>query len=139
MVLAEPLFGVSNFNTPNISRNNDVLITTMLMVLFGKPGVYPSYPELGMYIQRFFHGFEDEIDTTSLKKQLALQCSVLVDYVNDGTIDMNVVKNNEGKNVLLITTPTMENIPNNILVIGISTNSTGKVVYNYEIMKMAEM
>ena len=139
MVLSEPLFGVSNFNTPNISKNNDVLITTMLMILFGKPGVYPSYPDLGMNIQRFFHGFDDEIDTDSLKKQLALQCSMLLDYVSDGTIDMNVVKNSNNENVLLITTPTMENIPNNILVIGISTNKSGTIVYNYEIMQMAEM
>ena len=80
----------------------------------------------------------EKIDTVALTKQLALQCSILKDDVLSGDIQIKLVYNSDKKPVLLVSTPTMEVIPNNILVIGISTDNTGNMIYNYEIMKMAE-
>ena len=134
----EAMFGVNAFNKENVSKGNDVLITTILMILFGKPGFYPSYPNLGMYIQQYFYNQMENIDTAALTKQLAVQCSILKDDVLSGDIQIKLVYNSDKKTVLLVSTPTMEIIPNNILVIGISTDNTGNMIYNYEIMKMAE-
>lgn len=137
MILKEAMFGVSDFNTPNISKGNDVLITTILMILFGRPGFYPSYPDLGLNIQRFFHGFIDSLDTESLAKQLAVQCSILTDYVLDNSINIKKVTTSENNAAILITTPTVQEVANNILVIGITTDKTGTIIYNYEIMQAA--
>lgn len=134
----EAMFGVNAFNKENVSKGNDVLITTILMILFGRPGFYPSYPTLGMNIQQYFYDQVEDIDAGALTKQLALQCSILKDDVSTGDIQIKLVYNSDKKPVLLVSTPTMEVVPNNILVIGISTDNTGNMIYNYEIMKMAE-
>ena len=135
MTLNEPVFGLNDFNAPKMMTENDVLVNTILMICFGKPGCYPSIPELGLNIQRYFYGIQEDIDVAEIKASLAIQCSLLADQISDGTIDVQKTLTSDGKIALLITTPTIERVSNNILVIGISTDKSGTVVYNYELMQ----
>ena len=135
MTYNEPVFGLNDFNAPKMLKGNDVLINTFLMICFGKPGCFPSMPEIGLNLQRYFYQFEDSIDEKAIKSALALQCSLLTSDIESGNIDVKVVKNEDGKTTLLIVAPTAEEVANNILVIGITSGAKNNVIYNYEIMQ----
>lgn len=134
MVLQEPLFGLNEFHTPKMIKNMDVLVNSILMILFGKPGFYPSLPTLGIYIQQYFHYHQEELDVESIKIALSVQCSILSDYISDGSIDVQKTLTDSGKLALLVLVPTLEKVSNNILVVGISTDESGTIIYNYELM-----
>ena len=131
--LREPAFGLDNFGKPKVLKNTEALATTVLMILFGKPGFLPSLPDVGMNIQQYSSTFFDEIDTNSLKAQLVYQCSLVSEYIEAESLDIRKVMNgNEG--VLLFVIPMERYIPNNNLVIGIQTNIEGGVTYNFTLM-----
>lgn len=134
MVLREPLFGLDDFHTPRTLNNMDVLVNAILMMLFGKPGFYPSIPTLGIYIQQYFHYRQEELDIDAIKTALSLQCSILSDYISEGSIDVQKTLTDSGKLALLVLVPTSEQVSNNMLVVGISTDESGTIVYNYELM-----
>lgn len=132
--LREADFGLDDFNAPKRLQDEEALSKTILMILFGKPGCFPSLPEIGMDIQSLFYKFADEIDPISIKVQLAYQCSLVTELITEETLDVTMVTIN-GKAVLRIIVPSLSTKANNILVIGITTKTDGSVVYNYELMK----
>lgn len=131
--LREPAFGLDNFGKPKVLKNTEAFATTVLMILFGKPGFLPSLPDVGMSIQQYSNTFFDEIDTDSLKAQLVYQCSLVSEYIDASSLDIRKVMNGD-EGVLLFVIPMEQYIPNNNLVIGIQTNIEGGVTYNFALM-----
>lgn len=131
--LREPLFGVNNFNEPKIITGNNVLAMTILLILFGKPGCYPSIPNLGMNIQQYIYSKYDEINVDAIKAKLTTQCSMLSNSINSDVIEVFKTINN-GNPVLVIKIPIVSKNDTDTLVLGVTTNDTNNVVYNYEIM-----
>ena len=131
--LREPLFGVNNFNEPKIITGNNVLAMTILLILFGKPGCYPSLPSLGMYIQQYLYSMYDEINVDAIKATLVTQCSMLSNAINTDVIEVFKTINN-GNPLLVIKIPIVSSSDTDTLVLGVTTNDNNSVVYNYEIM-----
>ena len=52
MASVDPVYGVNNFNETKVLTEAETLVNNILMILFGKPGFYPSIPSLGMDIQQ---------------------------------------------------------------------------------------
>ena len=63
--LKEPAFGLDNFGKPKILKDTEAFATTVLMILFGKPGFLPSLPDVGMNIQQYTYAFFDEIQNVN--------------------------------------------------------------------------
>lgn len=131
--LREPLFGVNNFNEPKIITGNNVLAMTILLILFGKPGCYPSLPSLGMNIQQYLYSMYDEINVDAIKAILVTQCSMLSNAINSDVIEVFKTINN-GNPLLVIKIPIVSSSDSDTLVLGVTTNDNDSVVYNYEIM-----
>ena len=100
------------------------------MILFGRPGFYPSIPSLGMYIQDYLYSFDDEIDTEAIKSELALQCSEFSHYIDSGDMDIITTKHN-GNLMLLFLMPIVKDSKDFQLVLGVTTNEKGEIVYNF--------
>lgn len=132
--LEEATFGLDDFKKPNVLYDEEAIARTILMILFGRPGCFPSLPEIGMNISKYFYTFSDEIDPTDIKVQLSYQCSLVTELIDEGTLD---VKKSEydGKTALTIIIPSISSDNDNILVIGVTTNYDGSVIYNYDIMR----
>ena len=62
MPSVDPAYGVNDFNETKVLSESQTLINNILMILFGKPGFYPSIPWLGMDIYQYLYSFEDGID-----------------------------------------------------------------------------
>lgn len=128
--LSEPSFGVDSFNKAKYKNETEAIANSILAVLFGKPGFFPSMPELGLNIQQLIYSFWDEIDEDMLKAEIATQCSSFKEYIDDGSLD--VVKSSYmSKPLLIIVIPVQIKYTKANLALGISTDNNGKTQYNY--------
>lgn len=136
--LKEPDFGVDDFNLSKYLRDEKALARTILMILFGKPGVFPSLPEVGMYIQDSLYEFEDNIDPTAIKIQIAYQCSLVGELIDEDELIVEKQVYN-GKPVLLIVIPSIAEGQEKSLVLGIQVLDDGKIVYHDELIDNANI
>lgn len=128
----EPVFGVDDFRKPKVLTGYEAIIQSILVVLFGKPGCYPSIPELGMNIQQYRNRRADEIDVDSIKAQLAYQCKAIQSEIIDGEIDVRktTINNNVA---LLFVIPIDASSTANTMLIGIQMSNDG-ITYNYDLI-----
>ena len=50
-----PTFSVNNYNKPKVLTELESYVNDVLMLLFGKPGFYPSIPTIGMDIKQYLY------------------------------------------------------------------------------------
>lgn len=129
--MVDPGFGVNAFNKPKMLNESQTFATNILTLLFGRPGFYPSIPWLGIGIQDIMYKFFDSIDPDVLKAKISYQCNYYTQAIRDG--DLDIVKTlYKGSPMLLITIPVTIQQSNLRLAIGISTNSKGEMIYNFQ-------
>ena len=130
----DPDFGLDAFGNPKVLNESQTLINNILMLLFMKQGAYPSLPKMGIEIQRYLYEFFDEIDTEDIKARIASQCSEFVPEVQSGELD--VIKTvYYGQPCLLVTMPIRVDDELTGLIIGISLDSIGSLIYNSKLDK----
>lgn len=126
----EPSFGVNSFNQAKYKNETETIANAVLNLLFGKPGYFPSMPNLGLNIQNTIYMFWDEIDPEMIKAQIISQCSVFKEYIDNESLD--VVKSSyNNQPLLLIVVPLKILNGKTSLAIGITQTATGESVYNY--------
>ena len=126
----DPQFGVDSYNRAKVLNESQTIIKNILTLLFGKPGFYPSIPQLGMNIQQYLYSFENEFDTNYIKTQLASQCKDFIDVIADGSFD--VIKSDyKGQPLLVFVVPaTVANSQKNILL-GVTMTDSGEFKFNF--------
>lgn len=126
----EPSFGVNSFNEAKYKNETETIANAILALLFGKPGFFPSMPNLGIYIQNTIYMFWDEIDPEVIKAQIISQCSAFQSYVNDGSLD--VIKSSyNNQPLLLVVIPVQVQESRENLAIAITQTANGETLYNY--------
>lgn len=131
--LIEPAFGQDKFRRPKLLVGYEVILQSVLMIIFGKPGCYPSIPELGMHIQQYRMQRLDKIKVGELESTLRYQCGILRDGWVPGEVTMVKVQVDTNNEMLLITIPVVNDKDRFSLVIGIAERDN-QVVYNYELV-----
>ena len=126
----DPQFGVDSYNRAKILSESQTIVYNILAILFGKPGFYPSIPQLGMNIQQYLYAFEDEFDVNVLKSQLASQCRDFVDCIKDGSFDI-IKSTYEGRPLLIFMIPTIITNTETNLLLGVTTTSSGEYKFNF--------
>lgn len=130
MAGVEPSFGLNNFNQAKYKNETETIANSIINLLFGRPGYFPSMPNLGINIQNTLYMFWDEIDELVIKAQIASQCSAFREYIDDGSLD--VVKSSyNGEPLLLVVIPVQIKNQKETLAIGIKQNPNGEITYNY--------
>lgn len=130
MAGVEPSFGMNSFNQAKYKNETETVANAIVNLLFGRPGYFPSMPNLGINIQNTLYMFWDDINEDVLKAQIAAQCSVFREYIDDGSLD--VVKSSyNGEPLLLIVVPVQINHSKETLAVGITQNANGEIAYNY--------
>ena len=129
----EPVFGIDDFRKPKVLNDYEAVIQSILVVLFGKPGCYPSIPELGMNIQQYRNRRLDEIDTDALKAQLAYQCRSLSSSIIDGSIDVTKMMLDNRDVALVFVIPITTDQTQKNMLIGLKMTDNG-ITYNYDLI-----
>lgn len=128
----EPGFGMNSFNKSKIRNETETIANAILNLLFGRPGYFPSMPDLGINIQQTIYMFWDEIDPDMIKAQIAVQCEAFKEYID--TNELDVIKSEyNGQPLLLVVVPVQIKNTKESLGIGITQDANGNVAYNYVI------
>ena len=127
-----PSFALNDFDEVKLYTSDESIVRDLLLLLFGKPGFYPSQPTLGMNIQQYLYQFEDSIATAAIKVDLAMQCSEFLPLVESGDIDVQIDNWNR-RPLLVFILPTMHNTSDAQLVLGVTVLENGEMQFNFVI------
>ena len=132
--LQEPVIGQDEFRKPKVLTGWDALLQTILVVLFGRPGCFPSIPELGMNIQKYRYVQENNLDVEGLKTEFAKQCGLISTAIDASEIDIKTTRSANGDLMLVFVIP-MEDTemasPN--MLLGVQMAEDG-IHYNYQMI-----
>ena len=126
----DPTFDTNNFGQVKILSETETYVRNLLLILMGKPGFYPSIPDLGMDIGQYLYGFEDEIDTNEIKTKLAKQCSDFIPEIDSGDFDV-FVEHYKNRPMLVFKLPVIHDDKTLSMALGIRVNEKGVFVYNF--------
>lgn len=130
MSKVNPTFSTNKFNEPKVLSPMESYVNDILMILFGKPGFYPSLPTIGMNIQKYFFMFIDDINTEEIKSELVSQCSDFFPSVRNGDFEIEKTEY-KGRPLLLFILPTIDDVKIHSVTIGVTTDEYGKFMYNF--------
>lgn len=126
----DPTYGTNNYNLPKVLSVTESYARNILTLLFGRPGFYPTIPELGMNIQQYLYKFEDEIDCDEIKTKLAEQCHEFAPEIQTGAMDVTMQRIG-GRTVLLFKLPIIYDDKSLSIALAVTTNENGELVYQY--------
>lgn len=130
LTAVDPAFGVDEFDQMKIYPSDETIVRNLLLILFGKPGFYPSIPSLGMNIQQYLYSFEDNMDTTLIKAKLAYQCKDFLPLIQDGSMDIYTTRS-KGNPVLVFALPVIHDNTYATLVLGVTILNSGEMQFNF--------
>ena len=132
-------FELNEFGEPRVRSDMETLKNVLLFILFGKPGQYPSLPQIGMDIERRLFNFYDEFNESDICDELTEQCNMLGMYLANGTINVKKVKYKNSPS-LIIGIDAKESYPSSYkrdntnhsskYLIGISFDELNNLIYN---------
>lgn len=126
----DPTFGVNNFERPKVLSVTQTYVNNLLTILFGKPGFYPSQPELGMDIEQYLYKYIDDINVTEIKAKLINQCTDFLPEIESGEFDVYKSEHN-GQPMLLFKLPIIIDGKSLAMALGITLNAKGEMIYNF--------
>lgn len=126
----DPTYSINDYNRPKMLTNLQTYVNNILVLLFGKPGFYPSIPSIGMDIFQYLYKFEDDINTEEIKSKLVSQCRDFLPEVTNGELDVYKTTYN-GRVLLIFKLPNITDVPRRDVAIGVTTNELGEMVYNF--------
>lgn len=130
MAAQDPVYGTNIYNLPKVLSETDSYVRNVLVLLFGRPGFYPSIPELGMDIYQYLYKFEDEINPEAIKSELVRQCEAFLPEVDSGDLDV-WLEYQHNKPVLVFSLPVVINDRHISVVLGVTTDDKGSLIYKY--------
>ena len=134
-VFYEPAFGLDSFGKPLVYEDWQAVARSIIIVLLGKPGFYPSIPQLGMHIQDLLYERLDDIDIDHLRASLAYQLNIFSEIIQSD--DMNITTATlPAKNipVLIFAIPVYTGSQRDTVAVTITATEDGNITYNYQII-----
>ena len=131
-VFYEPAFGLDSFRKPLVYEDWQVVAQSIIIVLFGRPGFYPSIPQLGVHIQDLMYEKLDDIDTDNLRGILAHQLEVFSDIIQSDDMKIAIKNTTGGNPVLIIALRIYTGDERSAVAVTITATEDGGIQYNYE-------
>ena len=95
-----------NFQKSKIYNTTDSLVNYILNILIMRPGNMPGMPEMGINIGQYVHpNMQAQLDVNTLKGLILSNCEALLPYLSSDDLYIGVVKDEDGRDVLLIKIP----------------------------------
>ena len=131
-VFYEPAVGLDSFRKPLVYEDWQVVAQSIIIVLFGRPGFYPSIPQLGVHIQDLMYEKIDDIDTDNLRGILAHQLEAFSDIIQSDDMKIAIQNTTGGNPVLIIALPIYTGDERSAVAVTITATEDGGIQYNYE-------
>ena len=131
-VFYEPAFGLDSFRKPLVYEDWQVVAQSIIIVLFGRPGFYPSIPQLGVHIQDIMYEKIDDLAIDNLRGILAHQLEVFSDIIQSDDMKIAIKNTTGGNPVLIIALPIYTGDERSAVAVTITATEDGGIQYNYE-------
>lgn len=131
MIKKEVGFGLDNFSKPKVLSRKDSIVQILKNILFLKPGQLPSLPFVGIDIMRYVIPTIDDGDLQLIGDRIVEQCTMLAPHIDfSGVIVKSITY--EERPVVLIIVPISVDDESESLLMGVSKDTNGRVLFNYE-------
>lgn len=125
-------FGLDNFGKQKTMTQAQSVAQMLVNLLLMKPGQIPSLPHIGINIQQYMYKFEEDLDLSFIKNQIAEQCKSILPYLDITNMQLLLVPY-ENESILYIYAPLSVLVEEEALIIGFKrSNSTNEVTFNYK-------
>ena len=128
--MVDPVFGTNDYGKQKMLTENQTLANNFLMLLLGKPGFFPSLPMIGIDIEQYLYAFIDEINIEQLKAKIAVQCSDFLPAINQGNFDIQKTTMKD-RTLRVFTLPSISDTNEYPIILGVTTNDSGEVIYRF--------
>lgn len=126
----DALLDVDAYNKPKLASSFELLVNSILTLLFMKPGQFPSIPDLGIDIEQYLHEYSDKKDLPKIiENQINEQCNRL--QYTGATCECFFDKTVDGFDALVVKITGTERmgkgLNGNIVYIGISYDKLNRL------------
>lgn len=128
--MVDPVFGTNDYGKPKMLTENQTLANNFLMLLLGKPGFFPSLPMIGIDIGQYLYKFVDDINVDELKSKIAIQCSDFLPAIRSGEFDIQKTTFKD-RTLLIFTLPSISDTNDLAVMLGVTTNTSGEVIFRF--------
>ena len=128
--MVDPVFGTNDYGKPKMLTENQTLANNFLMLLLGKPGFFPSLPMIGIDISRYLYMFVDDINIDELKSKIAVQCTDFLPAIRQGDFDIQKTTFRD-RTLLMFSLPAISDTNNVPVMLGVTTDTSGNVIYRF--------
>ena len=95
-----------NFQKSKVYNQTDSLINYILNILLMRPGNMPGLPEIGINIGQYVQkNMQSQLDSELIKGLIASNCEDLLPYLTSDNVNVGVLQDEDGKDVLMIKIP----------------------------------
>ena len=126
-VFQEPAFGLDKFRKPLVYEDWEAVAQSIIIVLFGKPGFYPSIPQLGIHIQDYMNERLDKIDVDQLNIVSDLILTDQIKIIKKVLVGYKIP-------ALIILIPIFKGEDKSNIAVSIVKSVSDSVSYNYELV-----
>lgn len=131
MIKNEVGFGKDNFSKPKVLSKKDSIVQIIKHILFLKPGQLPSLPFIGVDIMRYINPMIDDDDLQNISERIVAQCYTVAPHLDISGVIVRSMMYKE-RPVLVIVIPINVDDESETLMIGVSKDTNGRVLFNYE-------
>lgn len=131
MIKKEVGFGKDNFSKPKVLSKKDSIVQIIKHILFLRPGQLPSLPFIGIDIMRYVNPIVEDADLQSISERIVSHCYILAPHLDIGNVTVRSLMYRE-RPILLIIIPINVDDESETLLMGVSRETSGRVLFNYE-------
>lgn len=131
MIKNEVGFGKDNFSKPKVLSKKDSIVQIIKHILFLKPGQLPSLPFIGVDIMRYINPMIDDDDLQNISERIVAQCYTVAPHLDISGVIVRSMMYKE-RPVLVIVIPINVDDESETLMMGVSKDTNGRVLFNYE-------
>jgi hypothetical protein len=125
-------FGLNPFQKVDVLNKKDSIAQIIKNILFLRPGQIPSMPFIGVDIAKYINPMIDNGQLEDLGERMTTQCRELIPYMEfTGITAQSVVVNN--RQTIVIVIPLNIGDTDEMMVIGVTKNTDGRILFKYEL------
>ena len=127
-------FGLDDFGKQAMLTQAESVAQMLVNLFLMRPGQIPSLPHIGMNIRQYMYRFDNEIDVSNIKTQIAIQCPDILQYIDLENIQLISTPYKNDHILYLLVPLSVRVAENSAISIGFKrSSSSNEITFNYKI------
>lgn len=127
-------FGMDSFGKPKILTAKETVANLITNILYLRPGQLPSMPSVGINIEQYLYAIPEDSTLSNLRELIATQCNSLLPNLGIQGVSVGPIRYNN-RDTILIVIPVYIEDSSETLLVGVSKDEDGRVIFKYDFDK----